>query len=95
MDLGSNIGIQVKKFYEPENYPLVAENDKRQKQIRIQRLYTEAFGNQYMCKISTACTLGFEPNPKHYKRLQYLEQTYNAKGRMVHFFHMLCQMKIN
>ena len=32
------------------------------------------------------CALGFEPNPKHYKRLQEVEANYSRNGWKVHFF---------
>ena len=88
MDLGSNIGVQVKKLYEPEKYPLVSQKYKRQKQMEVEQLYIEAFGTQSSHKNSTesVCALGFEPNPKHYRKLKHLEKAYDAKGWRVHFF---------
>ena len=82
MDLGSNIGVQIKKLFEPEKYPIIKDT-----QARVMELYTQEFGKPGLRKKNNSglCALGFEPNPKHYQRLKYLERTYNDKGWNVHF----------
>lgn len=90
MDLGSNIGVQIKKLFEPEKYPIIKDT-----QARVMELYTQEFGKPGLRKKNNSrlCALGFEPNPKHYQRLKYLERTYNDKGWNVHFFPFVVSNK--
>ena len=83
MDLGSNIGVQIKKLFEPEKYPVT---NKRLR--KVMELYTQEFGKPVERKRNNSglCALGFEPNPKHQERLKKLEKKYNEQGWKVHFF---------
>ena len=45
MDLGSNIGVQIKKLFEPEKYPV-----KTRKQRKVMELYTKEFGKTWSKK---------------------------------------------
>lgn len=78
LDLGSNIGVNVRKLYEPEKYPGAKLLPELQK----------AFGTPETrrSKDSGMCALGFEPNPQHFEHLQKLENAYTAKGLHVHFY---------
>ena len=80
IDLGSNVGVQVRKIFEPERYP--------QTHKRIVKLYNEEFGTSEMRKRKNSglCAFGFEPNPKHYKKLRLIEKNYATKGWKVKFF---------
>ena len=67
----------VRKLFEPERYPKSKSRD----------LYKTSL-NHLVRNGSKAglCALGFEPNPKYYKRLQEMETNYTKKGWKVHFF---------
>ena len=89
LDIGSNIGIQVKKFYEPEIYLNRPTNrGKRNTLIKVLNLYTKLYGPpaERMKKHSKLCVCGFEPNPKHKKVLKEIEKNYTTRGWNVHFF---------
>ena len=90
MDLGSNIGVQIKKLFEPEKYPI-----KEKSQERVLQLYSQEFGEPQLRKRrdSGLCALGFEPNPKHYNRLKLLEKKYNDRGWKVYFFPFVVSNK--
>ena len=83
LDLGSNIGVQVRKLFEPERYPIYD-----QRQNKVMDLFNQEFGGPAQRKSahSTLCAFGFEPNPKHSSRLERLESQYLSKGWKVHFF---------
>ena len=75
--MGSNIGIHARFLFEPELYP-------KQK-------YTKTFFDAYFpltdrIKRKDICVVGFEPNPKHRKRLQRLQSYYQSLGLRVHWF---------
>jgi hypothetical protein len=72
LDIGSNIGVQVRKLYEPERYP-GAEVLKQ-------------FDRIYGLNRSHVCSFGFEANPRHVKRLRWLESYNNEKGWKTKFF---------
>ena len=77
LDLGSNIGVMVRKLFEPERYP----------KCKVRELYNETFNHlKRTGSKSGLCALGFEPNPKHQKRLREIETNYSGKGWRVHFF---------
>ena len=84
-DAGSNIGVQIRKLYEPGWYldrPDKALNGRaflqtlyKRSQARIMSLQDEAFGQAPRCHV---CSIGFEPNPKHQPRLQHFQQRLRA-----------------
>ena len=81
LDLGSNIGVAVKKLFEPEKYP---ENP-------TYAYFKAAYGKKWPWESLKAypwrlCALGFEPNPKHLARLKNLEKAYSEENWKVHFF---------
>ena len=84
IDLGANIGVQVKKLFEPEMY-MKAQDTLLMKTLN---LYNQEFGEPSVRKRpnSGLCAFGFEPNPKHHARLRDLEQYYFELGWKVHFF---------
>jgi len=51
VDMGSNIGVQIRKLYEPWKYPGAPVHD----------IFQNAFGSD-RCKV---CSIGFEPDPEH------------------------------
>ena len=76
LDIGSNIGVQVRKLFEPSRYPGAA----------ILPLFDHYFGpDRHLRK--GLCAIGVEMNPKHTTRLSTLEQHYTEKcGYSVRFF---------
>lgn len=77
LDVGSNIGVQIRKFYEPERYvdaPAI-------------ELFDRVFGsNAERLRRKDICALGLEPNPKHHGRLEELQANATARGWRVHFY---------
>ena len=51
IDLGTNIGIQIRKLYEPHLYPRAS----------ILSVFKKTFGN----RTNQVCSVGFEANPSH------------------------------
>lgn len=80
IDLGSNLGVQVRKFYEPSKYP----------DAHFLHVYDEYFGGPSIRRQpgnkTGICVLAFEPNPRHYDRLDRIERAYQAKGWNAHFY---------
>eukprot|EP00434_Breviolum_minutum_P034686 symbB.v1.2.030702.t1/scaffold3481.1/size75784/5 len=80
MDVGSNIGVQVRKFYEPEKYG----------DAPIIKLFDQQFGNAQERRRpgveNELCVLGMEPSPQLRPRLQKLEEAYQKRGWMVHIY---------
>mmetsp|Transcript_143423 Transcript_143423/g.248243 ORF Transcript_143423/g.248243 Transcript_143423/m.248243 type:complete len:333 (+) Transcript_143423:98-1096(+) len=80
LDVGSNIGVQVRKLFEPGLYPDAA----------VLPLFAEQFGPpEKRCgpaRDTGLCALGFEPNPLWHSRLMSLAMAYEDKGWRVHFY---------
>ena len=69
LDVGSNLGVQIRKVYEPHKYP----------NAPVLTVFDEAFGAAVdRCRL--VCAIGVEPNPWHAKRLSTLERKMNAVG---------------
>ena len=75
LDGGSNMGVQIRKIFEPELYP----GDP------VLPIYDQLFGQNRSID-SAMCVVGFEPNPHHKAKLRQLEAAYNAKGWRVKIF---------
>ena len=73
-DVGTNIGVQIRKLYEPRRYPEAAFGP----------LFDEAFGNSSRCQV---CALGIEPNDRHKQRLDQLESSLRRAGAGVMILH--------
>jgi len=80
LDVGSNIGVQIRKLFEPERYPGAPVLD----------LFDNIFGapadRRLPATSNGLCALGLEPNPQHRGRLQTLQANYTSKGWNVHFY---------
>jgi hypothetical protein len=59
IDLGTNIGVQIRKLYEPHLYP----------NSSVLPLFQEIFGNHS----NEVCSVGFEANPVHDRYLKEFE----------------------
>jgi FkbM family methyltransferase len=77
LDLGSNIGVNVRKLYEAEKYP----------GAKLSPLFDKHFGDVNARRQDAGlCVFGFEPNPEHRARLQQLQHAYKDHGWKVHFY---------
>lgn len=75
LDGGSNMGLQIRKIFEPELYP----------DDPVLPIYDRIFGKDRSAGTSM-CAIGFEANPHHTEKLQKLEAAYQAKGWRVKIF---------
>jgi len=73
LDAGTNIGVQIRKLYEPEKFPGAP----------ALRLFDRSFG---VGDRQSVCAFGFEPNPRHSEELRNIEETYNMLGYPVKIF---------
>ena len=81
LDVGSNIGIQVRKLFEPEKYPnagVLSVYDKLFGNIKERRNENHDHGKRI-------CAVGFEPNPAHTQYLKDVEEKYNKCGYKIKF----------
>ena len=80
IDLGSNIGVQIRKLFEPELYP----------EANVHPIFNSYFGSIEERKDTknplSICAVGFEPNLSHTKYLKQIETSYNKCGYQVMFF---------
>ena len=65
LDVGSNIGVQIRKLYEPRRYPAAP----------VLSIFDSEFGEDR----SKVCAIGIEMNPSHSRRLRALEEHYTRK----------------
>ena len=70
IDLGTNIGVQIRKVFEPHLYAGAA----------ILPRFDTYLGTH---RKDTVCVFGFEPNPTHKSVLKELQDTYRALGYRV------------
>lgn len=82
LDIGTNIGVQIRKLFEPEKYPLG----------RVLPIFTDVFGDGKY-RAHSVCALGMEPNPHHWARLQALEAAYGKRGFRTHIYHFAAWKK--
>jgi FkbM family methyltransferase len=66
LDFGTNIGIQIRKLFEPSKYP----------NAQINPFFNSTFKCGESCH--NVCAIGFEPNPKWTSRLKEIDAAYNA-----------------
>jgi len=79
VDIGSNVGVQIRKLFEPSKYPgstILREFDNL---FGLPEIRTKASNETKLCAI------GFEANPQMVDRLQTIEKAYNANGWKVKF----------
>ena len=92
LDVGSNIGVQVRKLFQPKEYPGAGA-------IKV---FREAFGEwvdtSYLTRLMLSpnvtysddpayiCAVGFEPNPRHAPGLKEIERAYLDCAWRAHFF---------
>lgn len=71
LDVGTNIGVQIRKLFEPQKYPGAP----------VHSVFAETFASTDRCKV---CAIGVEPNSRHRKRLSQLQFRLSAAGAGVH-----------
>ena len=76
IDLGTNIGHQIRKLYEPHLYP----------GNPTESIFTKYFSNDTASRRNNVCAFGFEPNPLHTQRLNKLESAYRKLGIRLKIF---------
>ena len=71
LDVGTNIGVQLRKLVEPKKYPKAAVN----------QIFGRIFGDaQHRCSV---CLFGFEPNPRRKPRLLELTRRLTDAGVVI------------
>lgn len=75
LDVGSNVGVQVRKLFEPHFYPHAPFLD----------VFEKEFGPVEERK-KNVCAVGFEPNPHHTKKLSDIEKSYQECGWRAWFY---------
>ena len=76
LDVGSNIGIQIRKLFEPEKYP----------NATVHSIFNQNFGSieerrhNSLEDGSAICAVGFEPNSHHTSYLKKIESAYQNCG---------------
>ena len=78
LDVGSNIGIQVRKLFEPGLYP----------DAPVLKVFDDHFGPvEYKGRRQdTVCAVGFEPNPRHTPVLKTIEEAHKSCGWRTTFY---------
>ena len=72
LDVGTNIGTQIRKLYEQDKFP----------GAKVLPIFSEYFGESR----KDICTIGFEPNPEHDAYLQNLEANLKCQRFPVKIF---------
>ena len=67
VDMGTNVGVQIRKLYEPMHYP----------GAKILPVFEDYFGNNTR---KSVCAIGFEANDVHNSRLIELQTSYQNAG---------------
>lgn len=90
LDIGSNIGVQIRKLYEPGPY---MRGDTHEWRTMIQSTYQKHFPSEGEGEAipwgwsgprnRETCVIAFEPNPNHAVRLERLAQYYVGRGHGV------------
>ena len=79
LDVGMNIGVQTRKLFEPEKYPLLSNGTTASDSIiRQARHARSSFLDAFTTELGedrsrNTCVFGFEANPFHTARLQALQ----------------------
>ena len=68
--MGTNIGVQIRKLFEPHKYPNAS----------VLPVFEQLFGPAPRCGV---CAIGIEPNPRHAARLHRLQRDLRAQGAPV------------
>jgi len=69
LNVGTNIGVQLRKLYKPEYYPVA----------KVLKVFDQHFGTARQNDLGL-CAFGFEANPTHNARLETIESAYRRAG---------------
>ena len=86
MDLGTNIGIQLRKLYEPDRYPgnlIEPRFSKYFGTISSTNATQLSIEKQQVDSRRNVCAFGWEPNPRHTAYLSNFTRVYQAAGYRV------------
>lgn len=75
-DFGTNLGVQIRKLYEPHLYPGAP----------VLPIFDARFGKKDDANRKDVCAFGFEPNPHWTDTLEQIEESYNLQGWPVVMF---------
>ena len=75
LDVGTNVGVQLRKLYEPAKYP---------KAVNTHSTFAKYFEADRPCGV---CAIGIEPNPHHKHKLSQLQLRYRAAGAGILILH--------
>lgn len=78
LDIGSNLGVQIRKLFEPRKYAASPRGA-----ATVLPIFDELFGVAPRCHV---CAIGMEPNPHHRPRLQHLKRVLTNAGAAVEIF---------
>ncbi|KAJ1627362.1 hypothetical protein T492DRAFT_842433 [Pavlovales sp. CCMP2436] len=73
--LGTNIGVQLRKLYKPEYYPVA----------KVLKVFDQHFGTARQNDLGL-CAFGFEANPTHNARLETIESAFREAGHRMTIF---------
>lgn len=76
VDMGTNVGTQIRKLFEPELFTNFTEGNPSE------AIFSRTFGAQR----GDVCAFGFEASPRHTPRLHRLGEAYRAAGWRVTIF---------
>jgi len=79
LDVGSNVGVQIRKLFEPSKYPRATILPVFEKHFGPIEIRTQPSSETGLC------AFGFEANPRQLFRLNEIEKAYNARGWRVKF----------
>jgi len=80
LDIGSNIGVQIRKLFEPSKYRGMDKQKVRHSggvTSKALAIFDDVFGEPRRCDV---CAIGVEPNILHVERLRTLQTRYRAAG---------------
>lgn len=86
IDAGTNIGVSIRKFFEPSRYPGAGLLDQFNSTFGHGAFRRDAFRSAEPAPVFTRsscaglCAIGFEPGPSHTERLDELTHKYQAAG---------------
>jgi len=79
LDVGSNVGLNLRSVFEPEKYPLSNLRANMSKYLGDENIRSKPFAE------SGICAIGFEANPKFIARHDAITSAYRAKGWNVQY----------
>lgn len=85
LDTGANVGVQVRKLFEPSQFPYKRVPGRITSQIEV---YEAQFGTNHSQWREQVCVFMFEPNPLHQARLRAIADCYSSRGWRTTLFNV-------